>query len=65
MVNLGEFQNLSLRSNSATRQVTFNRTKIGGKCQKCKIQMRYFFSNSVEDVSKSVTRQDKNWWKMP
>ena len=36
-------KNLSLRWNSATRQVTFNRTKIGGKCQKCKIQMRYFF----------------------
>ena len=31
----GEFLKiLSLRSNSVTRQVTFNRTNIGGKCQK-------------------------------
>ena len=31
---LGEFLNtLGLRSNSVTRQVSFNRTKIGGKCQ--------------------------------
>ena len=30
----GEFlKNCSLRPNSATRQVNFNRTKIGGKCQ--------------------------------
>ena len=29
-------------SNSVTRQVTFNRTKISGKCQNWKIQMRYF-----------------------
>ena len=39
----------SLRSNSVTRQVSFNRTKIGGKCQNQKIQMRHFgwFSNTV------------------
>ena len=38
-----------LRSNSATRQVNFNRTKIGGKCQNRKMQMRNFewFSNNV------------------
>ena len=37
------------RSNSVTRQVSFNRTKIGVKCQKSKIQMRHFehFSNNV------------------
>ena len=30
----GEFlKNLRLPSNSVTRQVSFNRTKIGGKCQ--------------------------------
>ena len=32
----------SLLSNSVTRQVSFNRTKIGGKCQNSKIQMRHF-----------------------
>ena len=37
MVHFGEFFNTwSLRSNSVTRQVSFNRTKIGGKCQKLK-----------------------------
>ena len=42
MVYFGEFlKTWSLRSNSVTRQVTFNRTKIGGKCQNCKIQMRH------------------------
>ena len=29
-------------SNSVTRQVNFNRTKIGGKCRILKIQMRHF-----------------------
>ena len=34
MVHFGEFLKIwSLRSNSVTRQVSFNRTKIGGKCQ--------------------------------
>ena len=34
MVNLGEFlKNCSLRSDSVTRNVNFNRTKIGQKCQ--------------------------------
>ena len=34
MVDFGEFLKIwSLRSNSVTRQVSFNRTKIGGKCQ--------------------------------
>ena len=28
--------------NSVTRQVNFNRTKIDGKCQNSKIQMRHF-----------------------
>ena len=39
----------SLRSNSVARQVNFNKTKIGGKCQKSKIQMRQFlwFLNTV------------------
>ena len=30
-----------MRSDSVTRQVSFNRTKIGGKCQNSKIQMRH------------------------
>ena len=34
MVQFGEFlKTWSLRSNSVTRQVSFNSTKIGGKCQ--------------------------------
>ena len=50
MVHFDKFlKTWSLRSNSVTRQVTFNRTKIGGKCQNSKIQMRHFgwFSNTV------------------
>ena len=50
MVNLGDLlKTWSLRSNSVTRQVKFNRTKIGEKCQNSKIQMRHFewFSNNV------------------
>ena len=37
MVNFGEFfENLKIAVKSVTRQVTFNRTKIGGKCQNSK-----------------------------
>ena len=38
-----------MRSNRVTRQISFNRTKIGGKCQNSKIQMWLFeeFSNNV------------------
>ena len=53
MVHFGEFlKTWSLRSNSVSRQVSFNRTKIGGKCQNPKIQMRHFgwFSNTVPDL---------------
>ena len=32
----------TLRSNSVTRQVSFNRTKISRKCQTSKVQMRHF-----------------------
>ena len=31
-----------LRSNSVTREVSFNRTKIGGKCQNSKLHMLHF-----------------------
>ena len=50
MVHFGEFlKSWSLRSNRVTRQISFNRSKIGGKCQNWKIQMRHFwwFSNTV------------------
>ena len=53
MVHFGEFlKTWSLRSNSVTRQVNSNRTKIGGKCQNSKIQMRHFeyFSNNVYNI---------------
>ena len=40
----GEFlKTWILRPNSVTRQVSFNRTKIGGKCQNSQIQMRHFW----------------------
>ena len=43
IVHFGEFLQIwSLRSNSVTRQVSFNRTNIGGKRQNSKIQMRHF-----------------------
>ena len=51
MVHFGEFMKTwSLLSNSVTRQVSFNRSKIGGKCRNSKIQMRHFgwFSNTVQ-----------------
>ena len=39
MVHFGEFlKTWSLRSNSVTRQVSFYRTKIGGKWQKSKFE---------------------------
>ena len=50
MVQFGEFlKTQSLRSNRVTRQVSFNRSKIGGKCQNWKIQIRHsrWFSNTV------------------
>ena len=56
-VHFGEFLKAwSLRSNSVTRQVTFNRTKIGGKCQNSIIQMRHFgwFSNIVYFIKNRV-----------
>ena len=50
MVHFGDFlKTWSLRSNRVTRQVSFNRSKIGWKCQNWKIQMRHFgwFSNTM------------------
>ena len=52
------FEDLKLAVNSVTRQVSFNRTKIGGKCQNWKIQMRHFelFSNNVHSL------KWRRWW---
>ena len=50
MVHFGEIlKTWSLRSNSVTRQVSFNWNKISWKCQNCKIQIRHFgwFLNNV------------------
>ena len=56
MLHFDEFlKTWSLQSNSVTRQVSFNRTKIGGKCQNLKIQMRHF-----EQFSTNVTRVETN-----
>ena len=42
MVNFDWFlETCSLQANRVTRLVTFNRTKIGGKCQNWKTQMRH------------------------
>ena len=53
IVHFGEYlKTWSLRSGSVTRQVSFNSTKNGGKCQNSEIlQMRHFeyFSNNVFD----------------
>ena len=35
-------KNYSLRANSVTSQITFKRTKNGGKCPNWKVQMQYF-----------------------
>ena len=53
IVHFGEFlKTWSKRSNSVTRQVSFNSTKIGGKGRNSKIQMRHFgwFSKKKKKV---------------
>ena len=63
MVHFGQFlKTWSLLSNSVTRQVSFNRTKIGGKCQNSKIQMRHFgwFSNTVRMLTVQQKPYSKN-----
>ena len=44
----------SFRSKSVTRQVTVNRTNIGGKCQNWKVRLWHFsdFSNTVQKLAK-------------
>ena len=54
MVNFGDFlKTWSFQSNSVTRQINFNRTKISGKCQNSKTQMRHFgwFSHTVYTIT--------------
>ena len=54
--------NLNVRSNSITRQVNFNRTKISGQCnvKKRKLLMRHFgwFSNDVPHFK--ISKWEKN-----
>ena len=57
MVNFGEFLKIwSLRSNSVTRQVSFNRTKIGGKYQNSNATFWVIFKQcaSVKTKSQSI-----------
>ena len=59
MVHFGEFlKTWSLRSNSVTRQVRFNRTKIGGKCQNSNATFWVIFKQCVVDGSCSVFERD-------
>ena len=53
-------KNWSLWSNGVTRQVNFNETKIGGKCQAWKSKMRHFwwFSNTVRRKTLLVDRSE-------
>ena len=51
MVHFGDFlKTWRLRSNSVTRQVNFNRTKIGGKCQNSNVTFWAIFPLTL------------NWW---
>ena len=64
MVNFGEFlKTWSLLSNSVTRHVSFNSTKIGGKCQNSNAT---FWVLCVQKVlpDRSLLK-DNSWWKMP
>ena len=48
MLHFSEFfKTWSMRSNSVTRQVSFNRTKIGGKCQNSNTTFRVIFKQCV------------------
>ena len=44
----------SLRSNSVTRQVNFNRTKIGGKCQNSNVTFWVIFKQCVHLCVKCI-----------
>ena len=65
MFQFGEFlKTWSLRSNSVTRPVSFNRTKIGGKCQNVKNSNEIFWVifKHCDIVSLFCTKE--SWWKM-
>ena len=69
MLHFGELlKTWSLRSSSVTRQVTFIRTKIGGKCQNSKIQMRDILSNFqtmwtmiIHWIHKNTCKTEASW----
>ena len=64
MVIFGEFlKTWSLQSNSVTRQVTLNKTQIGGKCENCKFLIFLFFR--IMTKNKEGRRQKENWVKFP
>ena len=51
MVHFGEFlKTCSLRSNIVTRQVSLNRTKLGGKCQNSNTTFWVIFKQCVTDI---------------
>ena len=61
MVHFGEFlKTWNLQSNSVTRQVSFNRTKIGGKCQNAKKLKYDSLSNFQAMFSTLIIIWDKN-----
>ena len=63
MVNFGDFwKTRSLRSNSVTRQINFNQTKISRKCHNSKIEMRLFwwFSNTVR-WGENFVKNSQKW----
>ena len=65
MVHFGEFlKTWSLRSNSVTRQVSFNRTKIGGKCQTSNATFWVIFKQCayVKGVMSSCSSGTINCW---
>ena len=58
MVQFGEFLETSnLRSNSVTRQVSFNRTKIGGKCQNAKNSNATYSTNYTDETNTQINTQ--------
>ena len=70
IVNFGEFlKTWNMRSNSVTRQVNFNRTKISGKCKNWKTQMWHFdwFSNTVSLKMSHFTKlpelKNRHFWR--
>ena len=55
IVHFGEFLKIwSLRSNSVTRHVTFNRTKIGGKRQNSNATFLVIFKQCVQEIKEEL-----------